>query len=856
MGVACVKARRYVQRVYSPERVRHPLLRRKGRWKRVNWDVALDYVAENLANTIARKGHEAVLYYQGMGERTALKLLNSYFFHMLGGVTTTCGALCGGTGQASQNLDVGDRVSHDPLDHRNSNAMILWGRNPASTHVSLLSIVKEVRRRGPVVLVDPLHTPTLAVADRHIAPRPGSDAFLALAVAKTLKDRGAADMDFLERHTENHKAYLAILDGRRLDELCRACDVPVKDVEALADIFQKHMPVSILLGWGLHRHKDAHLAIRAIDALGALAGTLGIPGGGVSQGFEEYGPYDPAWWGEGISPSRRKFPLSRIGKEMATATPPVSMAVITASNPACSSPASREVARSLDMLDCVVLTGHFLNDTSDQATCFLPATTFLEEDDIVAGYGHNYVGGVNRAIDPIGECRSEFEIFQDLSRRFPDTENYRRPLASWLETICAPLIAMGCDLSSLRHRPFRMPFPMVPYAGGKFPTPSGKFRCLDSFDPTPLLQKDPDHPLTLLTTGGHRHLCSERSFDDHESLPEARLAPEVLAKAGIEDGATASLVNEGEALLVRVKAVPGQRQDVAMVPRGGWHMAMHGVNGLTPAETSVVGNGAPYYDARVALRPNVHAPLVFLMLENSRTAPGGVLHKWLERLGGVVHTLRPPAGEALPEDIEPYAGLVVLGGNQHAYDDAAFPCLEAQRRLMRTFVDRGRPVLGICLGCQLLAQAFGGEVYPMGRTEVGYVRLARTRGGESDPLLGSDTVPRLMEYHEDACRLPPEAVPLLTGGIAPQAFRIGKWAYGFQFHMEAEAETVARWMEEYRKDAAKAGNGGKRLVSQLRRLAVQMEHLPMLAQESSRFCYRSTHGFYMLAESAVYPYSE
>ncbi len=129
-GRACVKAARYARRVYDPERVTRPLIRVGGRFVPASWDAALDLVAERMRTVAAESGTEAILYYQGYGERTALKLLNRYFFNLFGGVTTLRGSLCGGAGQASQNLDLGERISHDPLDHLNSRAMILLARNP------------------------------------------------------------------------------------------------------------------------------------------------------------------------------------------------------------------------------------------------------------------------------------------------------------------------------------------------------------------------------------------------------------------------------------------------------------------------------------------------------------------------------------------------------------------------------------------------------------------------------------------------------------------------------------------------------------------------------------------------------
>ncbi|MFP4422874.1 MAG: molybdopterin-dependent oxidoreductase, partial [Desulfococcaceae bacterium] len=134
-GRACAKAPRFLERVYGDHRVTRPLRKTGSGWRPVSWRDALDELAERMADVREKYGPEAVLYYQGYGARTALKLLNVRFFNQIGGATTLRGSLCGGTGQAAQDLDFGRRISHDPLDHLNSRTVILWGRNPAVTHL-------------------------------------------------------------------------------------------------------------------------------------------------------------------------------------------------------------------------------------------------------------------------------------------------------------------------------------------------------------------------------------------------------------------------------------------------------------------------------------------------------------------------------------------------------------------------------------------------------------------------------------------------------------------------------------------------------------------------------------------------
>lgn len=324
-GVACHKTSRYIERVYSNERITSPMVRGENGWQKVSWDAALDLVAEKIKTICEQDGPEAILYYQGYGERTALKLLNKYFFNLLGEVTTLRGSLCGGTGQASQNLDLGHRISHDPLDHLNSKGMILWARNPVTTNISLVPIIKEIQKKGGRVLViDPVRTRTAGLADYHIAPKPGQDVFLAMAAAKILLDRGQEDRSFLEEHAIGVEVYLNILEAYNQDDLCERAGVSMEDVLYLAETLIHCAPSSILLGWGLHRHKNAHYSIRAIDALGAIAGIIGVSGGGVSQGFEEFGPYDAQYWGDGLNPARRTLLMPKIGQEILTAENPKS----------------------------------------------------------------------------------------------------------------------------------------------------------------------------------------------------------------------------------------------------------------------------------------------------------------------------------------------------------------------------------------------------------------------------------------------------------------------------------------------------------------------------------------------------
>ena len=600
-GTLCRKAPAFLRRFYSPERVMTPLRRRDGAWARVSWDEALDELADKLKDAVARHGPESILYYMGFGERTALKIVNARFFNLLGGVTTLAGTLCGGTGYAAQSLDFGPRVSHDPLDLQNARTIVLWGRNPVATQPGLLPHLRDAKKRGArVLLIDPRRSESVTLADMHLRVRPGRDAFLALGAARHILDAGLEERAFLSRRCDNVEAFYALARRYTLEELAAACDIAVPDIVALAEAYVAGRPTATLLGWGLHRFTLGHEMVRAVDALGAISGNIGLPGGGVSQGFEEWGPYDPELWGEGLHPQRRTFLMPQIGREILDAKdPPVAVAVITAANPVCMAPNSDLVAKALDSVPFVVDMNLFLDDTADHADLFLPCAAFFEQRDIVASFGHNHVGPLSPAAPPPGECRSQFDIFMDLAKRFPFAGDFVKSDEDWLRLLLRPLLENGVAWDDLWRGPVRIPdAPMTPWRDGTFATPNGRFQLLADVTGCSDCRHGARYPYHLLTPGGAGHLCSERVPGDHGGPAQLAMATDEATRLGIADGGPARLTSEVGAMEVVVRHDPGLRADVVVCERGGWIKAGQGVNRVIPDMVSAVGQGTPYYEAR------------------------------------------------------------------------------------------------------------------------------------------------------------------------------------------------------------------------------------------------------------------
>lgn len=603
-GLLCGSTKNYLKNhFYSSKRILHPLKKVNGVWKRIIWDEALDIAACKLKEVKEKYGSTSILYYQGFGARTALRILNRRFFNAFGGVSTIYGTVCGGIGQAGQELDFGERISHDPFDHLNSKNIIIWGRNPAVTDIHLWKILKEARKNGTkIIVIDPVKTDTAKRVDLHYQPSPGSDAFLAMALSKVLFQENLIDSHFIDNHSKNIEEYKKILQSFSLDYLADKCDISINELEELARIYADG-PSSIILGWGVHRYLKGHQTFRMIDALAAISGNIGISGGGVSQGFEEFGYFDNSLEGTELRDGSRKLPMPTIGKAILEAKDPeIKLIFISAGNPVAMCPNSKKVKKAFESVDFIIAVDHVLNDTTELADLFLPATTFLEDEDILGSYGSNWITPINPAVNPIGEARSELWIFQELARRLGFEDKMAGTPKEWLSKLAEPLINQGFSLEELQKAPIRAPSaPKTPYEDKKFKTPSCKFEFIKEFGHEDNFNRE--FPLRLISVMPKRWILSGIPEDEHKKgILELQVHPDILKEIKINDGDEALLESSAGSLIVKVIGNEEVRKDYVLTQNGGWLKYNKCVNVLTKDMISELGNGTPYNETFVRLK--------------------------------------------------------------------------------------------------------------------------------------------------------------------------------------------------------------------------------------------------------------
>jgi GMP synthase-like glutamine amidotransferase len=198
----------------------------------------------------------------------------------------------------------------------------------------------------------------------------------------------------------------------------------------------------------------------------------------------------------------------------------------------------------------------------------------------------------------------------------------------------------------------------------------------------------------------------------------------------------------------------------------------------------------------MSLFVNTCAEPHILVVQHSDQAPGGVFCKGLIKRNARLTICKPFDGVPLPDTPNNFDGLVVLGGPQHATDDQIAPHFVQLMKLMRTFDKMGKPVAGICLGCQLLARAYGEKLKSLGFLEFGFIQHILTEEGKLDPISHTGFLPPLMEFHEDTFNLPQGATLLIEGSTCRnQCFKVGNASYGFQFHLEVTTAQVKKWLE-------------------------------------------------------------
>ncbi len=598
-GFLCFRTSRFPERLSAPDRLRRPLLRRRGRLVAVEWAEALDVAADRLQRVRDESGPAAIFHYRSGGSLGLLKHLADRFFEAFGPCTTKRGDICSGAGEAAQEADFGVSDSNDLFDLHHARHVLLWGKNPAVSSVHLVPILREIRAKGTaIVLIDPVRTKAAAFADHLVQPRPGGDLALAAGVARVLLADRRADPAALER-CEGGASFATLVAARSAAEWAALADVEVATVEDLAARLADG-PTAILVGWGMQRRRHGAAIVRALDALSAISGNLFRRGGGSSFYFRRRGAFATGDIATGAAARHVREPL--FGADvLAAKDPPIRLIWITAGNPVCMLPDSARVAAALEATEFVVVVDPFLTDTGRRADLVLPAPTLLEDSDLLGAYGHHWLAESRPLVAPPAGIPHEVELLQAVAARVGLGEALAGSVDDWKRRLLAPVAADGVDLERLRQGAARNPRAQaVLFGDGKVATPSGKVRLIEAWpDGAFALEDDPDRPLWLFSNSTEKAQSSQWAVDPGDRLP-VTVHPD-RAPAGLGEGDAVVVESARGRLSAVLHLDPSQRRDVALVPKGGSFDRGTCANTLIEARPTDLGLGAAYLDCRVRL---------------------------------------------------------------------------------------------------------------------------------------------------------------------------------------------------------------------------------------------------------------
>jgi anaerobic selenocysteine-containing dehydrogenase len=544
-GGLCVKLNDYEKRHYHPDRLLYPMRRTgpKGskQFERITWDEALDEIVTRWKAIIAEQGPQAIVPYSYLGNQGLVHGLNGgdAFFNRMG-ATVTERTFCGEGSCTAWLLTVGPTAGVDPESFIHAKYIIIWACNSVSTNLHHWHIIKEAQKKGAkVVVIDSYASKTAKEADVHIAPKPGTDGALAMAMIHTIIEEGMVDQDYVDNHTVGFAALKERAKTRTPEWAQAITGIPAEVIRQLSRDYATTQPAVIRLGVALERHYGGGQTIRAVSCLPALIGAWRHVGGGALQMpvWEHPYKFDVICRPDLIPEGTRVMNALQLGRALTNeppAGPPIKSMMCWNANPVTQAPETDKIVQGLLNEELFLVSAeHFISDTASYADILLPASMGAEQEDMILSWGHLYLTYNAKCVESPGEAIPNNEIFRRLAARM----GYQEENFLWSDSEClenyvdwdSPACE-GITLETLRQEGFARlnvgtKDNRAPHKAGHFPTPSGKcefeitgatnfvagpFRQMyDGFQPGELLDSLPDYVCSRETTATNPELAKK-----------------------------------------------------------------------------------------------------------------------------------------------------------------------------------------------------------------------------------------------------------------------------------------------------------------------------------------------------------
>jgi len=626
-GFICAKVRKFGDRVYGPDRLLHPAVRKgrkgDGRFGRVSWDEALELIVARMKQATRESGAESILPYSYGGSNGLMTQDNfdATLWRRLG-TSRLARTLCAApTGAANMAL-YGKMASVVYEDYPEARLIILWGVNPTASGIHLVPYVREAQKRGAtLVVVDPRSTQLARAADIHLPVRPGTDVAVALAIHNYLFANGFANQAFLAEHTRHAEKLRERAAEWTMEKAAALAGIDHAKLEQVAKLYAKSSPALIRCGWGLERNRNGGNAAMAILSLPAVGGKFGVRGGGYSMSNSASWDIERPWIGT-PEPHTRLVNMNQLGRMLVEPQqPPVKVLFVYNCNPAATVPDQNRVLEGLKREDLfTIVFDQVMTDTALFADVVLPATTFLEGYDFAKAYGPLHLNLGRPVIDAVGESRSNADVFGELCTRFDlltdsepggELDLLVQVLGSLPGTIGEDLRNDKLPSPPFGTRPIQFVdvFPRTSdHKVDLFPeslersTPVGLYR----FQPDPATDQ---YPLALISPASEQTISSTLG---ELPRPESKLLmnPADAEARGLSDNDLVRVFNERGEVHCAVQVLPTIRPGTVSLPKGLWRRSTRNgatATALAPDTIADLGGGACFNDARVEVASLPHA---------------------------------------------------------------------------------------------------------------------------------------------------------------------------------------------------------------------------------------------------------
>lgn len=626
-GKICGKGVMLAERANHAQRVLFPMKKINGRFEQISWEQALDEISNKMLHIKAEYGSTAVLHSHDYSNGGLLKNLDQRFFNCYGGITELVGNLCWGAGIEAQLVDFGNSYSHDPEDLQQSQTIVVWGRNVTSTNMHLYPYLKKAKERGAtLIVIDPLATGITRLADEHIKVRPGMDGALALGIIKGILEQEQEASSFIESHTYGFEHFKSeVIDALHFEDVIKWTEVTEQQLQRLTEAYTLGKPTSTLMGLGLQRYSNGGNTIRAIDALVAVSGNIGISGGGanyahlgVGRSFDTVALALPE-----RKQNHRTFTRMTQADEVLQATaPPIKMLFVTRGNPLVQVPNASKTAQSFSQIETKVVIDQFMTDTAQIADYVLPCTTVFEEEDIYYGsMFHSYITYGKALVKPYGEAKPDRVIWTELAQRLGFGSDFNYSVQEFMEMGLSLIKEKGITLDRLKEETtLKLPLEPIPWQEYHFETPTGKYEFystkLKGEGKEPLVQlglpqesewENPvlarKYPYALLSIHPQRSLHSQNyHLVTALQVPKIEISEWLAKQEGLEENDQIEIYNDRGRFQGKAKVVKNTHPKTICVAEGRWKEYGGTINHLTPNGISDVGLGSTLYDCLVGIR--------------------------------------------------------------------------------------------------------------------------------------------------------------------------------------------------------------------------------------------------------------